>query len=68
MLESYACYAESAVGKFGLKPNGSPVPTLRTVVKPLLALFHGDKGCKRWKRTLDAGMKTDTSVAELIQV
>ena len=56
------------MGQFGTKPDGSPAPGIRVVLKPLLAMFHGEKGCKLWKRTLDAGMKTSASASQLIQV
>lgn len=68
VLEQYAHYAQSAVGRFGSKPDGSPAPGVRPLIKPLLALFHGEKGCRLWKRTLDAGMNSPASAAEIIQV
>lgn len=68
VLAQYAQYADKAVGQFGTKPDGTPAPGVRVVLKPLLALFHGEKGCKLWKRALDAGMKTPASASQLIKV
>lgn len=67
VLAQYAQYADKAVGQFGTKPDGTPAPGVRVVLKPLLALFHGEKGCKLWKRALDAGMKTPASASQLIK-
>ncbi|KAK9804135.1 hypothetical protein WJX73_003545 [Symbiochloris irregularis] len=68
VLEKYIGYAESVIGRFGTKSDGSPVPTMRSTVKPLLALFHGEKGCKAWKRSLDASMLAGgMDVAAVIQ-
>lgn len=68
VLETYISYAESVIGRFGTKSDGGPVPTMRSTVKPLLALFHGEKGCKAWKRSLDGSMNAGGSVSAAIRV
>ena len=40
-----------------MKDDGHRDPNLRVLVKPLLNLFHGDRGNKRWKNLIDAELK-----------
>ena len=68
MLEAYGRYGDSVAGRFGTTPKGGRAPSQRAVLKPLLALFHGDAGCKRWKQALDKHAKSAPSVSAAIQV
>lgn len=45
--------------RWGIKPDGHRSPSVRALVKPLLGLFHGEPGCKRWKNAVDALLKAD---------
>lgn len=40
-----------------MKPDGHRSPSVRCVFKPLLNLFHGAPGSKRWKNAVDALLK-----------
>lgn len=45
------------MGKWGSKSDGSPYPSIRAVVKPLLGMLHGERGTKRYKQELDRILK-----------
>ena len=68
VLEDYATYGDSVLGKWFVRPNGQKNPNVRTVFKPLLNMFHGERGSKRWKQVVDAKFKTATSISGLIKV
>ena len=68
VLEAYGRYADAAVGKFGTLPKGGPAPGVRQVLKPLLALFHGEQGCKRWKQAIDKHARSGATASAAIQV
>ena len=68
VLEDYAIYGDSVLGKWFVRDNGQKNPNVRTVFKPLLNMFHGERGSKRWKQVVDAKFKTATSVSGLIKV
>jgi len=40
-----------------VKADGHQDPNIRLLVKPLLNLFHGDKGGRRWKNAVDGALK-----------
>jgi len=44
-------------------------PNIRTIIKPLLNLFHGERGGKRWKNAVDIALRTmhPSSLRELIE-
>ena len=54
------------IGKWLVRPNGQKMPNVRAVFKPLLNMFHGERGSKRWKQALDGKFKNATSVSELL--
>ena len=68
VLQDYAQYGDAMVGRYGIRPDGTPSPNVRTLVKPLLNLFHGERGCKRWKQAVDSELRTAVSVSELLEV
>lgn len=68
VLEDYAVYGDSVLGKWFVRPNGQKNPNVRTVFKPLLNMFHGERGSKRWKQAVDTKFKTATSISGLIKV
>lgn len=51
---SHFCHT---VARWQIKEDGHKDPNLRVLAKPLLNLFHGDRGCKRWKNAMDAELK-----------
>ncbi len=67
VLETYGKYADAMIGKWLVRDNGQKNPNVRTVFKPLLNMFHGERGSKRWKQAVDAKFKTATSVSELLK-
>lgn len=67
VFEEYAKYGDAMVGKWFTKGNGQKNPNVRTVFKPLLNLFHGERGSKRWKQAVDTKFKTATTVSGLLQ-
>ena len=71
VLEAYAKYGDSILGKWGTKPDGSKAPNVKAVIKPLLGMFHGERGCKKWKQAIDAVLKTashDLTVSQVLEV
>lgn len=54
VLQKYAEYGDGVLGRFGSKEGGAVrYPSVRTVAKPLLGLFHGSPGGRRWRNVLD---------------
>ncbi len=41
-MERYAAFADSQLGRWGTRPDGSVVPGVRTMTAPLLQLFFGE--------------------------
>ena len=68
VFEEYAKYGDAMIGKWLVRPNGQKNPNVRTVFKPLLNMFHGERGSKRWKQTVDAKFKTATTITGLLEV
>lgn len=68
VLEEYAKYGDAMIGRWQIKPDGSKSPNVRAVFKPLLNMFHSERGSKRWKQAVDAGFKTAFSVSGLLKV
>jgi len=66
LLRQYVAFGDAVVGRFGQNAEGHQYPNVRAVVKPLLALFHGERGNKRWKQRLDFILREATSVAECV--
>lgn len=54
VIEEYCKYADAMLGRWGANSSGTRFPNVRALVKPLLSLFHGSRGTKRWKNTIDA--------------
>jgi tRNA-dihydrouridine synthase A len=53
VIERYCKYADGMVGRWFVNGNGYKSPSIRTLVKPLLNLFHGEKRNKHWKAKID---------------
>ncbi|PNY14840.1 tRNA-dihydrouridine synthase A-like protein, partial [Trifolium pratense] len=61
VLEKYAIYGDSVLGKYGHKP------TVRDIVKPLLHLFHSAPGNGQWKRNADAAFRNCTTIKSFFE-
>lgn len=53
VLRDYCTYADAMVGRWNVKDDGHKQPNVRALVKPILNLFHGERGNKRWKAEID---------------
>lgn len=56
--------------RWQVKEDGHRDPSLRALVKPLLNLFHGDRGNKAWKNAIDVELRTKqfNNMSELMAV
>ena len=57
MLEQYSRWADSQLGRWQVKADGYRDPSVRTLFKPLLGMFHGAPSCKKWKMRVDGLLK-----------
>ena len=57
------------VFRWRVREDGSVDPNVRAIIKPLLNLFHGEHGGKRWKNAIDIALRTihPKTVTELIE-
>lgn len=62
LLEQYAAYADASLGMFG--PGR---PNVQSLVKPLLGLFHGEKGGARFRRAVDACVRNAKTPSAVIR-
>jgi hypothetical protein len=53
VIKDYCSYADGMIGRWSAKDDGYMSPNVRTLVKPLLNLFHGERNGKRWKAEID---------------
>jgi tRNA-dihydrouridine synthase A len=67
VLEEYTKYADAMVGRYCVKPDGHKVPSVRTMVKPLLGMFAGEPRGKKWRAAVDVALKTAESVSEVME-
>lgn len=67
VLKDYAVIADSRIGTFGKDSKGKSHPSLRVLIKPVLNLFHGEMGCKKFKQQIDTHLKTASTVTELFE-
>lgn len=69
MLAKYVEYADAVVGRYGVKPDGSRMPNVRTVARPLLNLFVGEPSGRKWRHLLDVALlKKPATISEVVQV
>lgn len=45
--------------------DGRKQPTIRTMLKPVMNLFHGERRGKKWKSLLDQELKNAASLSDL---
>ncbi|MEW5310772.1 MAG: hypothetical protein WDW38_002536 [Sanguina aurantia] len=57
VLKDYGRYADAMVGRWHVKDDGHRDPSVRTLLRPILNLFHGEQNCKKWKAGVDEVLK-----------
>jgi len=68
VLERYAAYGDGVLGRWGARPDGSRAPGVRALAKPLLGLFHGEPGGRRFRCALEDGLRRKpASLSALLQ-
>jgi tRNA-dihydrouridine synthase len=68
VLERYAAYGDGVLGCWGARPDGSRAPGVRALAKPLLGLFHGEPGGRRFRCALEDGLRRKpASLSALLQ-
>eukprot|EP00884_Botryococcus_braunii_P005869 jgi/Botrbrau1/15283/Bobra.97_1s0009.2 len=67
VLEQYSVYGDSMVGRWGRRPDGAVQPGVRSIIIPILGMFHGQPGARRWRQAIDQELRTATSVSAVIQ-
>ena len=69
VLARYGDYGDAILGRFGVKEDGSKIPNVRAVIKPLIGLFYGEAGGRRWRNAIDqALLRKPATVSEVIHV
>jgi hypothetical protein len=43
VLQDYVQFADAQLGRWHVRPDGSPVPGVRALTAPLLQLFYGEQ-------------------------
>ncbi|KAJ9531837.1 hypothetical protein QJQ45_021989 [Haematococcus lacustris] len=61
VLKDYCAYTDRVTQHFSDQEGGSKAAAVRMMMKPLLNLFHGEKGSKRWKAEVDTVLKGNPS-------
>ena len=67
VLQAYATYADEMVGSWVVKADGYRAPSVRTLVKPLLGMFHQVPRGKKWRAAVDGALRTAGSVSEVLE-
>lgn len=68
VLEAYMAYGDSMIGRWEMKEDGWRSPGVRALIRPIMGLFHGAPNVRKWKQSVDAALKTATSVSGLLKV
>lgn len=66
VLLDYAAIADSRIGSGGKDKKGNSHPSFRVLVKPILNIFHGEAGCKKFKQGIDRHVNRVSSITELL--
>ncbi|KAK9861204.1 hypothetical protein WJX84_007819 [Apatococcus fuscideae] len=61
VLRDYCKYADNIIGRWAKGPEskGHVSPNVRAVAKPLLGMFMGQRGSRRWKQAMDEAFRRD---------
>ena len=65
VLQQYAAFADSQLGRWQRRGDGSMSPNARLMTMPLLQLFHAEPGGNKWKSAVDASLRQATSVTQV---
>ena len=65
VLQQYAAFADSQLGRWQRRADGSMTPNARLMTMPLLQLFHAEPGGKQWKSAVDASLRKANSVTQV---
>jgi hypothetical protein len=65
MLQQYAAFADSQLGRWQRRADGSMSPNARLMTMPLLQLFHAEPGGNKWKSAVDASLRKATTVTQV---
>ncbi|KAL4450138.1 hypothetical protein ABPG77_010807 [Micractinium sp. CCAP 211/92] len=68
VLADYAAWADTMIGRWRVAEDGYKSPNVRTLVKPLLGMFHGEPRGKKWRAAVDTALKTATSVSQVLEM
>ncbi|KAL4452462.1 hypothetical protein ABPG75_008124 [Micractinium tetrahymenae] len=68
VLSDYAAWADTMIGRWRTAEDGHKSPNVRTLVKPLLGMFHGEPRAKKWRAEVDAALKTATCVSQVLEM
>jgi tRNA-dihydrouridine synthase A len=66
LLRRYAAYADAMIGSIEIKEDGYKVPSVRTLVKPLLGMFHQERKGKKWRAAVDDALRKSSTVSEVL--
>lgn len=58
VIADYCRYADVFVGRWAVTDTYRD-PCIRTLARPILNLFHGERGSKKWKQAVDKLLKKD---------
>ncbi len=68
VLARYGEYGDGILGRFRVKDDGHKIPNVRAVIKPLIGLFYGEPGGRRWRNAIDRVLlQKPATVSEVIQ-
>lgn len=72
VLQDYCKYADGVIGKWangGPESKGHVSPNVRAVAKPLLGMFMGQRGSRRWKQAMDEAFRRNpATLTQLLDV
>lgn len=66
VMREYAAWADRMIGHWKVEADGHKSPNVRTLVKPLLGMFHGEPRAKKWRAAVDTALKTACTVSEVL--
>ncbi|KAI3438293.1 hypothetical protein D9Q98_000727 [Chlorella vulgaris] len=67
VMQRYAAWADTMIGHWRVEKDGHTSPNVRTLVKPLLGMLHGEPRGKKWRAAVDAALKTAGTVSEVLE-
>lgn len=68
VMRDYCKYADAFIGHWRVDDSGYRDPCVRSLFRPMLNLFHGERGSKKWKSTVDEVLKQDPGTLSEVRV